>query len=261
MNSTETLEHRILNNPGEASFLCQPDVKKGCGGCCAHFDQPRHILEGVFSARKEAYDAWVISEDDILLYRKKTDLLEKGYRQCRFLAFLDDRNETIGCLLHPGRLENKGRDLRDYGFYENSGICAANFCLSSKNVFRRDMVDRQFFLLAQEDLDWYEYSRLFSRYVDLNGTKGLFDIYVKFTRPLYQTILERLSWKELQSKGFLEQYNELIRTIVRKTKPPANKGAKEGYAAFHCLMGTLSDKRQADMTNAQIEKFVKALDG
>ncbi len=196
----ETFENRILNNLGHASLLCQPDGEKGCGGCCVNFEQPRQILERIFSVRRKAYDAWVQSEDDILLYKKKMDLLEKGHRQCRFLAFLDDRRKRVGCLLHPGRPENNGRDLRDYGFYEDCGFCAANHCATSDNLLKRDIVDKQFFLLIQENLDWYEYSRLFSFYVDLDSTKGLLDIYVKYTRPLYKGILQRLSWKDLQGQ-------------------------------------------------------------
>ena len=85
--SEKSFESRILDGHGDASLLCQPDGERGCGGCCTNFSQPRHILERVFSVRKEAYDAWVQSEDDMLLYRKKMDLMERGTRQCRFLSF------------------------------------------------------------------------------------------------------------------------------------------------------------------------------
>jgi hypothetical protein len=76
------------------------------------------------------------------------DLLEKGVRRCRFLAFLDDRNRTVGCLLHPRMLENKNKDFRDYGFYEDHSFCASNFCGSSKNLLQRlswkDLQDKGF---------------------------------------------------------------------------------------------------------------------
>lgn len=255
----ETFENRILNKPGHASFLCQPDREKSCGGCCVNFEQPRQILERVFSVRKEAYDAWVQSEGDILLYKKKLDLLEKGHRQCRFLAFLDNKKKRVGCLLHPNRPENKGRDLRNYGFYEDCDFCAANFCATSDSMLKRNMVDRQFFLLIQENLDWYEYSRLFSFYVDLNGTKGLFDIYVKYTRPLYKGILQRLSWNDLQGKGFLKQYHRLISTIVSRIRPSSCKLTKEGVVPFEDIMEILCDRQQVDTINAEIDEFVERL--
>jgi hypothetical protein len=255
-----TFESRILDNQGHASLLCQPDAERGCGGCCGHFDQPRHILEAVFCSRKKAYDTWVRSENDMLLYRKKMDLREKGYRQCRFLAFLDDRNETVGCLLHPARPENQGRDFRDYGFYEDCGFCAASFCASSMNLLRRDASDRQFFLLIQEGLGWYEYSRLFSCYVDLNGTKGLFNIYVRFTRPLYEAILTRCHWTDLQVKGFARQYNTLIGKIVTKIKPSSFRTG-EDHLPFPHILEILSDKKQANVIATEVDRFLNAFDG
>jgi hypothetical protein len=76
--SEKSFEMRILDGHGDGSLLCQPDGERGCGGCCTNFSQPRHILESIFSVRKEVYDAWVQSEDDMLLYRKKMDLMERG---------------------------------------------------------------------------------------------------------------------------------------------------------------------------------------
>ncbi len=257
----QTLEDRILGNSGAGhpSLLCQPDADKGCGGCCAHFDQPKRALEKVFSARKKAYDARGRTEDDMLLYRQKTDLLEKGYRQCRFLAFLDDRNMGVGCLLHPGRPENAGKDLRDHGFYEDCGFCAVNFCASSKNLLKRDVTDKQFFLLIQQDLDWYEYSRLFSFYVDLDGVKGLFDIYVRFTRPLYEAILQRLSFRDLKGKGFRTHYDTLIQTIVRRVKPSL-PSSSEGEIHFQEIIEILADRKQSQAVGAEIERFVGIFD-
>ncbi|MBW2175209.1 MAG: hypothetical protein JRF64_11585 [Deltaproteobacteria bacterium] len=208
--SEKTFESRILDSHGDASLLCQPDGERGCGGCCTNFSQPRHILEKVFSVRKEAYDAWVQSEDDMLLYRKKMDLVERGTRQCRFLSFLDDRNCTTGCLLH-------------------------------------------------EDMDWYEYSRLFSFYVDLNGTKGLFDIYVRHTRPLYEAVLQRVSWTDLQGKGFMQQYNRLIRSMVSRGKPSTSGETEEDGVPFHYIMKILDDRRRVNLVNEEIDRFVRVL--
>ncbi len=257
----ETFQNRILDNQGDASLLCQPDTERSCGGCCINFDQPRHVLEKVFSVRNKAYDTLVQSENDMLLYRKKMDMLEKGPRQCRFLAFLDSGRKRVGCLLHPAGPENKGRDLRDYGFYEDHAFCRANFCASSKNLLQRDMVDKQFFLLFQESLDWYEYSRLFSFYVDLNGTKGFFDIYVKYTRPLYEGVLQRLSWANLQSKEFLIQYNRLIKTIVSRITPSLCEVNGEGNVPFQDIIEILRNKRKKNVVNAEINKFVELLCG
>jgi hypothetical protein len=255
--SETSFEMRILDGHGDASLLCQPDGERSCGGCCTNFSQPRHLLERVFSVRNEAYDAWVQSEDDMLLYRKKMDLIERGTRQCRFLAFLDDRNCTTGCLLHPCRPENSGRDFRDHGFYEDCGFCHSNFCASSKNLLKRDTVDKQFFLLIQEDMDWYEYSRLFSFYVDLNGTKGLFDIYVRHTRPLYEAILQRVSWTDLQGKGFMQQYKRLIRSIVSRGKPSTSGETEEDGVPFHHIMKILGNRRRVNLVNEEIDRFVR----
>lgn len=254
-------ESRILDNHSDASLLCQPDAARGCGGCCANFSQPRHELERLFSLRRENYDAWVRSENDMLLYRKKMDLLEKNVRRCRFLAFLDDRNFTVGCLLHPGRPENEGKDFRDYGFYEDAGFCASNFCGSSKNLLERDTIDKQFFFLIQQNIDWYDYSRLFSFYVDLNGTKGLFDIHVNCTRSLYEAILQRLSWKDLQDKGFAKHYYRLIRTIVGRLKTSRPEASKESDIPFLDIMEILDNRRHERLVNQEIDNLVKVMGG
>ncbi|UCG81131.1 MAG: hypothetical protein JSV60_02265 [Desulfobacterales bacterium] len=216
-------------------------------------------MERVFSVRKKAYDDWVRSENDMPVYRKKMDLLEKGSRLCRFLSFLDDRNSTVGCLLHPGRLENKGVDFRDYGFYEDCGFCASNFCASSHNLLKRDTIDKQFFLLVQEGMDWYEYSRLFSFYVDVNGTKGLFDTYVKYTRPLYKVILQRLSRTDLKGKGFAEQYQRLIRTIANRIKPSPSRVTKADDLPFQDMMEILGNRQHANAVYEELDKFIKVL--
>jgi hypothetical protein len=233
---------------------------RSCGGCCANFDKPKDVLEKVFFDRNKAYEAWVRSEDDLLLFRKKMDLLERGYRQCRFLAFLGEGNKRVGCLLHPRRPENKGRDLRDYGFYEDCGFCASNFCGSSKHLLRKDIIDKQFFLLIQEDLDWYEYSRLFSFYVDLNGTKGMLDIYVEFTRPLYESIFERLPWRELQGKGFLQQYHRLIRRVVKKLRGTAYRLGSDDDILFQGISEALGAKGRPNIVDGEVDEFIRDLD-
>jgi hypothetical protein len=128
------------------------------------------------------------------------------------------------------------------------------------NLLRRDASDRQFFLLIQEGLGWYEYSRLFSCYVDLNGTKGLFNIYVRFTRPLYEAILTRCHWTDLQVKGFARQYNTLIGKIVTKIKPSSFRTG-EDHLPFPHILEILSDKKQANVIATEVDRFLNAFDG
>ena len=195
----------------------------------------------------------------MLSHRKKMDLLEKNFRQCRFLAFIDDTKKAVGCLLHPCRPENKGGDYRDHGFYEDAQFCASNFCASSKNLLVRDRIDKQFFLLIQEDMDWYQYSRLFSFYVDWNGTKGLFDIYAKCTRPLYEAILRNLSWTDLQDRGFFEKYNRFISNTVKKIKASSFTMTGEGDAPFRDIVEILGNRRYVSAVKKEIDQFVTAL--
>jgi hypothetical protein len=105
-------------------------------------------------------------------------------------------------------------------------------------------------------MDWYEYSRLFSFYVDLNSTKGLFDICVRHTRPLYEAILQRVSWMDLQGKGFMQQYNRLIRSIVSGGKPSTSRETEEDGVPFHYIMKILGDRRRVNLVNEEIDRFV-----
>lgn len=84
---------------------------------------------------------------------------------------------------------------------------------------------------------------------------------MKYTRLLYEGILQRLSWTNLQGKGFLIQYNRLIRTIVSRIKPSSQRVTEEGNIPFEDIMKILRDKRQEKAVNTETDKFVKALDG
>lgn len=167
----------------DVSFFCQLDGKRSCAGCCDDFQQDRETLRRKFARRRSDFLAMFKGREDLPVYRQHTAAKEPGDSSCRFLGFLDDRQETVGCLLHPKRPENGGTDLRNYGKHGlprcQAYICAGLRALRRGGLFEWLLLHQ----LQRASDDWYSYSRLFSPSVTHSYYAGLFEIYLKVELP------------------------------------------------------------------------------
>jgi hypothetical protein len=86
---------------------------------------------------------------------------------CAFLAFEDDREERVGCLLHPSRWN--GVDLRPRAAFRllRGVSCGAPdwYCLAAHWFARATWQERRDFGRWTEAQGWYGFSRAATRYV------------------------------------------------------------------------------------------------
>lgn len=85
---------------------------------------------------------------------------------CAFLAFEDDRERRIGCLLHPSR--RGGVEVRPRAAFRLlPGVsCGAPdwYCLAAHWFARATWPERRDFAVSTRGLDWYAYSRAAAGY-------------------------------------------------------------------------------------------------
>lgn len=166
------------------SFMCQLDGQRSCAGCCDNFQQDREVLRRKYSCRRAAFDAMVRGRGDLPLYREHMARQELADVSCRFLAFLDDNQQSVGCLLHPKGPTNKGVDLRRYGKH-GEPRCQAYICAGLRTVRKGGLYEWLLLhYLQKASNDWYAYSRLFSPSVTYKYYGGLFEIYSKLGKYL-----------------------------------------------------------------------------
>lgn len=95
----------------------------------------------------------------------------QGRVVCSFLAFLDDGETAVGCLLHPTRWD--GAESRRGAFRLLAGVaCGAPdyLCASAVRFSRETPLSRLRFQIATRRLDWFEYSLAASTY-GAHGTR------------------------------------------------------------------------------------------
>lgn len=138
--------------------LCQPGKGKSCGACCGLYnyaDSSRESLVGRLRRRTRLFREIVHGPEGLQAFARlmgTTESQEKRYEViycCEYVGFLDDKEHTVGCLLHP--LQNGGTDFRDVSFYGKE-LCDGHFCPSYHYI--SDEEKRA--LLAIID-DWYLY--------------------------------------------------------------------------------------------------------
>jgi hypothetical protein len=163
----------------DLSSFCHLDGNRSCAGCCDNFQQAREILREKYSRRRSAFHAMVIVEEDLERYTQLMAEREPGDGACAFVAFLDDQERSVGCLLHPKNSANEGMDLRKYGKHGlsrcQSYICAGLRTLRKGTFYEWLLLHH----LQKASDDWYAYSRLFSPSVSYRYYGGLFEIYLK----------------------------------------------------------------------------------
>lgn len=175
-----------------------------CGGCCNHFSRSREELARLFERRARLFAAHATDPEALLRFRRDLDELE-GSQECKFLAFLDDSLKRVGCLIHPRR--QGGAELRDAGPF-GSGLCDYSFCPATA-VFDPECVDPLLVLLAR-GADWYDYSRLFARYVFDGSESGLYRLLSAHTRPLAEAVIRH----ELRPERGLSLYGRLLGRLL-----------------------------------------------
>jgi hypothetical protein len=78
---------------------------------------------------------------------------------CGFVAFRDETETTVGCLLHPSRW--KGADLRSSAFRLLPGVgcgSADYLCSAARRFHASTPEERTRLSEVVRGLDWYEYS-------------------------------------------------------------------------------------------------------
>ena len=166
----------------DISFLCQLDGERSCAGCCDDFQKDREVLRRKYGRRRAAFVDMVKGEEDLPRYRQLMVEREPGDVSCRFLAFLDAQEKSVGCLLHPKSPANQGIDLRRYGKHGISR-CRAYICAGLRTVRKGKLYEwRLLHHLHKASDDWYAYSRLFSPPVSYKYYAGLFEIYVRMAQ-------------------------------------------------------------------------------
>jgi len=162
-------------------FLCKIDSRRTCAGCCDDFTQERDVLARKYRWRKKAYKEIVKKSCDLTLYKTHVRKKEEFSQKCPYVAFLDEEEKSVGCLLHPKNPDNRGIDLRNYGIY-GSGLCSAYVCSAIKTLEKAKLSERLLTLHLMESSDnWYFYSRLFSPSVSHGYHRGLIEIYLHYT--------------------------------------------------------------------------------
>jgi hypothetical protein len=141
--------------------LCQPGVEKSCGACCGLYNYQggtRPHLEAMLRRRSEAFRRLgPLSVEKLESFSRwvpegepEGKLLETIYN-CEYLGFLDPRERTVGCLLHPAQNRGEVEDFRSCSFY-GAEICAGHFCLSYQKLTPEEM-----FCVVNSLDDWYLY--------------------------------------------------------------------------------------------------------
>ncbi len=177
-----------------------------CGGCCNDFSRPRELLARAFARRARLFAAEPATggEEALRCHHLRLDLLE-GSKECKFLAFLEETEERVGCLIHPGR--QGGIELRDASPF-GAGLCAESLCPPAA-AFDPRRVDPFLALLAR-GADWYDYSRLFTRFIFCGPHSGLYEVLAARTRPLAALLLGR-GWRPARG---LASYGRLLSRLL-----------------------------------------------
>jgi len=163
--------------------LCRWDGHS-CGGCCNDFTRPREELARVFLQRAALLPSFEKTPEGLAGYVARMGLIERD-KECKFLGFLDGGQTSVGCLIHPARM---GEELRDAGAF-GADLCRVSFCQAALH-FEIQGPDPMLRLLATGS-DWYDYSRLFSRFFQTEGAIGLLFVLERYTRPLADVLTQR----------------------------------------------------------------------
>jgi hypothetical protein len=175
----DPLEQRLVGGAEDVAFLCHPDSQRSCAGCCDDFRRSRDYLEGKYRLRRSLYGKLVKKRKDFFGYKRRVRELEPDDDEsCPYVAFLDDGEQAVGCLLHPKLEVNEGVDLRNHGKY-GQGLCEAYICAGLSTLRQAGPMELVFFCYLQRACrDWYSYSRLFCTLVSHLYHRGLTQIFL-----------------------------------------------------------------------------------
>lgn len=84
---------------------------------------------------------------------------------CAFLAFRDESETTVACLLHPARWNGSDRRRAAFGLLAGIGCGAPDYlCASARRFELAEPPDRREFEIATRGMDWFDYGRAASRF-------------------------------------------------------------------------------------------------
>jgi hypothetical protein len=159
--------------------LCQPCNSMSCGACCGLYnyaDSSRDSLTGRLRRRTKIFRDTVKGPEDLSGFAANINTSEDQSKRyeviycCEYLGFLDSREKTVGCLLHP--FQNGGLDMRTVSFYGKE-LCEGHFCPSYHYISKEEkkaliniIDDWYLYGLCVTDIDLVkEYFRLISERV------------------------------------------------------------------------------------------------
>lgn len=141
--ATTTSDSRINTTPSR--ILCQTPTGS-CAACCGLYnfrDRSDEAMRSRLERRTRLVkSAWPNVEKlaqvrDTLLDLEKTDVLYSAVKTCPFAGYLDDKYESVGCMIHPLNHPH-GEDLRDLAVYPRV-VCAGHFCAPHDWLREREM--------------------------------------------------------------------------------------------------------------------------
>jgi hypothetical protein len=91
---------------------------------------------------------------------------------CAFLGYEDEKEQRVGCLLHPSRwVGNDVRQRSAFALLKGVGCGAPSWhCLAAHFFAAAPRHERQRLQQVSHGLDWYAYSLLASRYRPLHSS-------------------------------------------------------------------------------------------
>lgn len=149
-------------------YLCQVNETVSCGACCGLYNLPnlsQENLEILLSERTEAFASVPRTEDGIYAFQRRNEGPQPRTRpfpefhHCPFLGLIGAEKSRVGCLLHPARPGNNGRDYRSFSWYSEKA-CRTYFCPATKKL----PTVYQSILLQTID-NWYTYGLIVTEHV------------------------------------------------------------------------------------------------
>lgn len=256
------------------THLCQPDCNKSCGACCGIYNyanSSRASLSIRLAQRKNIFQSLVKAKADLPLYLDYINAHEDMRKRfevvycCEFVAFLDEDQNRVGCLLHP--LQNGGNDWRDVSFYGRE-LCDGHFCPSYHYIPETEKLA----LISICD-DWYIYGlcitdidlvREYFRHIG-NRLGEAINPQMMNSPPLKKIAGDFFSWKETWSFRS-EEVNRLgkyyfdgSQYMISRINYEALDASESQYdRIFVSLSSQFSNKKELEVGETMVEDNINA---
>jgi len=199
-------------------YLCHPDDTKSCAACCGLYnfrDYGRDSVTEALRLRTRLFRELDPAPGNLEEFRSTVTKFDRRPRlleaifTCEFLGFLDDRERTPGCLIHPE--VTGGSERRDHSYY-GAETCGGHRC--SSYLYLNDSEVEP--VVAALD-DWYLYGLCIT---DIDLVKGFYEA---VSRIRYDTLKPE---KLIGSPRALDAFREYL--MLKETWPYRRGKARFG---------------------------------